>query len=258
MVQRNLGRRVLTLSALAGALLSDVGSATAHPHVWVQSQTSVLYQDSKIIGIRHKWTFDPFYTEMAIAGLDRNGDGDYSREELAELAKVNIDGLKEFGFFTNPKLGSQDLAVGEPTDYHLEYAASDAFPDTPAPSISTGGLPQFGQPSGGKTPDASPPAPLKALSLVFTLPLQQPVLAEARDFSFTVSDPSLFIAFDFAKTDPFTLGSGAPAGCRAELAHEKPDQDVQKLGQAFAAQLGGVPGGAALMTAIKVVCESKS
>ena len=40
------------------------------------------------------------YTAMAVQGLDKNQDGVYSKEELAELAQVNMDGLKEFDFFT--------------------------------------------------------------------------------------------------------------------------------------------------------------
>ena len=50
----------------------------------------------------HKWMFDEFYTAMAIEGLDKNKDGVYDREELAELAKVNIEGLKDFAYFTFP------------------------------------------------------------------------------------------------------------------------------------------------------------
>ena len=33
---------------------------------------------------------------MAVEGLDTNKDGKYSREELAELAKVNVTSLKDF------------------------------------------------------------------------------------------------------------------------------------------------------------------
>ena len=43
---------------------------------------------------------------MAIEGLDKNGDGKYDRQELSELAQVNIDGLKEFNYFTVAKLGT--------------------------------------------------------------------------------------------------------------------------------------------------------
>ena len=95
-------RRVAGLAA--GALMCGglATGAAAHPHVWVTFETTVLYDKGTFAGVRHKWMFDEFYTTMAIEGLDKNKDGIYDREELAELAKVNIDGLKDFAYFTFP------------------------------------------------------------------------------------------------------------------------------------------------------------
>ena len=80
---------------------------------------------------------------MAIEGLDKNKDGVYDREELAELAKVNIDGLKDFSFFTFPALAGKEIKVGEARDYWLEHKDG-------------------------------------VLSLIFTLPFANPVLEEAK------------------------------------------------------------------------------
>ncbi len=66
--------------------------------------------------MRHKWLFDEYYTTMAIEGLDKNKDGVYDREELAELAKVNIEGLKDFAYFTFPGLGGKEIALGASRD----------------------------------------------------------------------------------------------------------------------------------------------
>ena len=90
---------VLILSALA------LPQALAHPHVFIETRTKVLHDKGAFTGVQHSWTFDEYYSATAIDGLDANKDGVYSREELAELAKVNIDGLKEFGFFTFPSTG---------------------------------------------------------------------------------------------------------------------------------------------------------
>jgi hypothetical protein len=59
-----------------------------------------LAPNHQITGIRQAWTFDEFYTAMAVEGLDTNKDGVYSKEELAPLAKVNVESLKEFDYFT--------------------------------------------------------------------------------------------------------------------------------------------------------------
>ena len=112
---------VTVLLAAASLLCGLAPNAQAHPHVWITMETTVLYDNGAFTGLQHKWTFDEFYTAMAIEGLDKNKDGIYDREELSELAKVNIDGLKEFGYFTYPMLAGQDVKLQDARDYWLEH-----------------------------------------------------------------------------------------------------------------------------------------
>lgn len=193
--------RAFGLLVLGAAFLWPIVPAAAHPHVWVTVETTVLYEGGSITGLKHKWAFDDMYTAMAIQGLDANGDGQYSREELAELAQVNIDGLKEFGYFTVAKLGGTAVKAKDPIDYYLEY---------------TDGV----------------------LSLYFTLPFAQPVLADAPDFNFAVFDESFFIAFDFDKDNPVKLSAGAPEGCTPNIGIPENELDQLKaLNESFGGQL---------------------
>jgi ABC-type uncharacterized transport system substrate-binding protein len=208
-----------------------MGPAAAHPHIWVTARTTVLYEHGAIVGLRHAWTFDEYYTAMAIDGLDTNKDGVYSREELAELAKVNIEALKEFGYFTMAKLNGQDLAVEPPKDYYLDHAERKGEPSPPAndPVLPRTGADQIAAAAG---------KPAKELTLYFTLPLAKPVLAEAEGFTFSLGDPTFFIAFEPAATNPVSLGEGAPKGCRvAKLeAVQAPDANPSKPGDLMAGQ----------------------
>ncbi len=218
-MKRKVGNWVGGAVAFAGWLLSGAAPAVAHPHVWVVVEATILFDKGSISGIRHKWTFDDMYTAMAIQGLDANKDGVYDRKELDELAKVNMEGLKEFEYFTYVKLGVQRLKTKPPADYYLEHAKD--------------GL----------------------LSLFFTVPFAQPVLADAQDFGFQVTDPGYFIAFEFAKQEPIKLAEGAPAGCKPSLsAAEKEAAEAQKLGESFFAQMGGNFGVTVAQTA-SVVCK---
>jgi ABC-type uncharacterized transport system substrate-binding protein len=192
--------------ALAIAALGTARDPEAHPHVWVTYETTVVYDKDTLIGFDHVWTFDDMYTAMAIQGLDKDGDGAYSRQELSELAEVNMQGLKDFDYFTYAKLGTADVKMAGPKDAWLEHKNG-------------------------------------ILSLHFRLPLEQPVLAEAEGFTFAVYDPSFFIAFEPEKTDPIKLAAGAPQGCKAAIIEPKPDADSEELkakllNDAFAQQLG--------------------
>ena len=225
------------LSALLA--VAAAGPTQAHPHVWVNVHTTVLYDNGTISGFRHAWTFDEYYSAMAIEGLDTDKDGKYSREELAELAKVNIEGLKEFGYFTVPHLGTEELAVTAPATYWLEYGpkpktANDepAKPTNPAAQVlpRTSGAARIGT-------DAAQPS--QVLTLHFTLPLAKPVLAEAPNFSFQVQDATFFIAFEPVPGEAVVLGPGAPKGCRVIVpAAESAPENPSKTGDLMAPQAG--------------------
>jgi ABC-type uncharacterized transport system substrate-binding protein len=74
-----------------------------------------------------------------------------------------------------------------------------------------------------------------ALSLCFTVLFAQPILAKAEDFAFTVAEPTFFIAFEPAKTDPVQFGEGAPKSCRARIGGGREDNtDAERLVKAFA------------------------
>ena len=64
----------------------------------------------------HHWRFDEGFSAYALQGLDTDRDGKYSADELAPLARENVELLKDFDFFTS-------LSVG---DYQAGFADADA------------------------------------------------------------------------------------------------------------------------------------
>jgi ABC-type uncharacterized transport system substrate-binding protein len=72
-------------------LLCSAMSAQAHPHVWVTTETTILYENGTFVGLSHKWVFDELYSASAVEGLNKNKDGRYDQEELAELAKADVE-----------------------------------------------------------------------------------------------------------------------------------------------------------------------
>jgi ABC-type uncharacterized transport system substrate-binding protein len=108
--------------------------------------------------------------------------------------------MKEFAYFTHAKLGTQEIKFKEPENAWLEHKDG-------------------------------------VLSLYFTMPFDQPVLADAEGLKFAVYDDSFFIAFDLVEKDPVKL-AGAPDGCAANVEVPKEDLDqLQALNDAFGGQL---------------------
>ncbi|PTW63286.1 ABC-type uncharacterized transport system substrate-binding protein [Breoghania corrubedonensis] len=163
---------VLGVSAwILGAL-----PAASHPHVFVEARSELVFdKEARLVSIRHVWRFDPAFTAFAVQGLDANGDGVLTHDELQPLAKVNVESLKEYDFFTYLSVARKDQKFVDPSEYWLDF-------------------------SDGR------------LTLFYTLPLAKPVAVAGKKTILEVYDPSYFVDFSMTKQDPFVL-SDAPAGC---------------------------------------------
>jgi ABC-type uncharacterized transport system substrate-binding protein len=179
------------LAALIG--LAFALPAAAHPHVWVKATSDLVYApDGSITGIRQHWVFDDMFTAFAVQGLESKEKGKFTRTELAPLAKVNIESLKEFAYFTFATADGKKAELAEPLpDYWLDYKDD-------------------------------------VLTLNFTLPFKQPV--KAKDLKIEIYDPTYFIDFELAKDAPVHL-VGAPAQCKfaTELPRELTYAEGKKL-----------------------------
>ena len=199
------GRVVLTAALAVAACFSVAPKAQAHPHVWAAVRTEIVFNEKhQITGVRHAWTFDEFYSAMAVQGLDTNGDGVFSKEELQPLAEVNVKSLKDFDYFTFVHIGDADnLPLKPPEDYSLDYDKS-------------------------------------LITLHFTLPLETPLDPHGQVVTVDVYDPSFFVAFGFATESPVKLSGTPDKGCTAKIKKPDPEseEDAKALSEAFFSQLG--------------------
>jgi ABC-type uncharacterized transport system substrate-binding protein len=186
------------LAALAGLVLA-AGAASAHPHVWVTMHSELVYApDGSVTGVRHAWTFDDMFSVFATQGIEAKKKGEFTREELAPLAEVNVGSLKEYDFFTYANANGKKVEFNEPpAGYYLEYNPKDTV-----------------------------------LTLHFMLPLKAPV--KAKDLTLEVYDREFFVDFSFAEKNPVKL-VGAPAQCKLSVLN--PQQMDAALSQQLS-QLG--------------------
>ena len=165
------------LLALAG--LAFVTPAVAHPHVWIKVTSELIYAaDGSVTGIRHHWQFDDMYSAYAVQGLAAKVKGQFTRAELAPVAKENVTSLKDVGYFTFVTADGAKVTLADPPqDYWLDY--KDAI-----------------------------------LTLNFTVTFKQSV--KAKSLKVEIYDPTYFIDLEFAKGAPVKL-VGAPAQCKGEV-----------------------------------------
>ena len=102
------GRRAV-LPALAIIAFGAASPAQAHPHVWIEMQSDVVFNDQGLIsGVKLTWTFDEGYAQVALDGLDKNGNGTYDPEELEPLTRENLESLKDYGYFTHLRVNGTE------------------------------------------------------------------------------------------------------------------------------------------------------
>ena len=81
--------------------------------------------DGSITGIRHHWAFDDMFSAFATQGIASKEKGKFTREELAPLAKTNIESLKEYKYFNYATADGQKALFRDPLpDYWLDYKDS--------------------------------------------------------------------------------------------------------------------------------------
>lgn len=177
MMHWNPVRRLLAALSLA-LPLAWAAPALAHPHVWVEMRTDIVFDDAGLItGVNVMWTFDDAYAQIALEGMDADKDGVYSPSELEPLTRENLDSLKDYEYFVVMRVNGTKQPLGVARDAGQIYSNDK-------------------------------------LQLHFFVPLQTPVDPKAGEFVVKVYDPEFFIAFDYAKDEPVTTIGAMPQPCK--------------------------------------------
>jgi ABC-type uncharacterized transport system substrate-binding protein len=184
-------RAACALAAAASVTLVSVAPAAAHPHVWVEAKSEIVFDEAqRFAGIRQFWTFDEAYSALMTINLDGDKAGAPDADKLAELAKTNLASIAEFEFFTHAKANGKPVAFGPP--------------EAPRQTFSQG-----------------------RLHLEFLLPLKNP-MAHPKVMVLSVNDPSFFVAFSLAP-GPDAVGLAGPkTGCALNVTRQAQVAEVGK------------------------------
>jgi ABC-type uncharacterized transport system substrate-binding protein len=201
------------------ALMLAAAPAFAHPHVFVTTRTSlVLDKSGSVVAVRHQWTFDDMYSAFVTEGLS-DGDKLATKEQLAPLAKTNVEQLAQYNWFTFVKVSGVKKSFDNPIDYSLEEGQD------------------------------------KLVTLRFTLPLKEPASTK-KAMILQIYDPTYFVDFEPSDKDAVTLVS-APQGCSINQFKPAPLSavDTTKLTESYFTNLSpGADFGIKLATRTIVAC----
>jgi len=145
--------------------------------VWVEMQSDVVFNDQGLItAVNLSWTFDDAYAQLALDGLDADGDGVYSQAEIEPLTKQNMEALKDYDYFTAIRFDGKKQPLAEVTESGQIWSNDK-------------------------------------LQLHFQVPLKVPLDPVKGEFVLKVYDPDFFIALDYVKDDPVAVIGNIPKQC---------------------------------------------
>jgi ABC-type uncharacterized transport system substrate-binding protein len=178
--------------AVISALAAGSPATLAHPHVWVDMQSTIVFTDDGLIkGVDMEWTFDDAYAQMALDGLDMNKDGFYSQDEIAPLTKENIDSLKDYEYFTVMRANGEQLKITPVTDAGQIYSSDK-------------------------------------LTLHFQVPLATPLDPRKAKFTLKVYDPEFFVDLEYSKDDGVDIAGNMPKDCKLAVKPVPTDAELEQ------------------------------
>ncbi len=183
--------RWITAAAAFAMTICAAAPAMAHPHVWIEMRSDVVFDDKGLItGLNLMWTFDDAYAQVALDGLDANADGVFTPQELEPLTKENLQSLKDYDYFTVMRFNGEKQSFG--------------------PIVESGQLWANNK-----------------LQLHFQLPLMTPVDPVKGEFVAKVYDPEFYIAIDYVKDDPVSVTGNMPKNCQLVVMPVPTDAEVE-------------------------------
>ena len=116
--------------------------AAAHPHVWIDAVVEAWFVQGAVTEFRVSWTFDDFFSAMAIDDFDVNRNRTLEDTELQKLASVSEETLATSGYFLHIEIDGSPFAVEAVRDFSavitdkglLRYTFAAALPAPVDPS----------------------------------------------------------------------------------------------------------------------------
>jgi ABC-type uncharacterized transport system substrate-binding protein len=194
-------RAASALAVIFGALLP--GTASAHPHVFIDSRVTFLFAENKIVGFRENWLFDDVFSDQMLQDYDADGDGRFSEAESDKIGAETLPNLAQFHYFTYVWVDGKPLAKIPPKDFHA--TAKD-----------------------------------KLVTFDFMVTLPKPVAPLTQDISLEVNDREYFVEVLLAKDAPITfteLTGAALTGLTCEPSVTKDEKNAYYGGFVYPQQI---------------------
>ena len=168
--------------AFAGLLVAALlaAPACAHPHVTVEANLEIVRNVAgEVIELRHVWRFDELFSSTVLLDYDKNANNALEPDELAEVSKTVTLSLSEQDYYTQVRLGSEDVDFVPPEKIMVDYVDGQVL-------------------------------------MFFSAGFAAPVKTSGEPFKVSVSDPTYYVAMEISDEAAVQV-SGQGAACKVVI-----------------------------------------
>jgi ABC-type uncharacterized transport system substrate-binding protein len=105
------------IAALIFVCLSHRGFS--HPHVFVDAELTIVFDEKGLAGFRQRWLFDEMFSSTMLSNFDKNEDHVLDAHEIGEIKKGGFGNLRNYGYFTHILIDGDIFEV----TYVMEFSA---------------------------------------------------------------------------------------------------------------------------------------
>ncbi|MGD9536724.1 MAG: DUF1007 family protein [Alphaproteobacteria bacterium] len=192
-----LARRLPGMALVLLFMAAGVGAspAAAHPHAWIDLRSTVILDETgSIVALEEEWLFDEFYTLFAMDSLPPSGDSMDKR--LTDLARLNLESLQPYGYFTEVRADDAKVALGTVEEFETALRNGRIW-------------------------------------LRFVLPLGRSIDPRKEQMSFAVFDPSYYIEILHLKDDVIAFRGKEVDGCAGRIIPPTPTDEAIMMAAAL-------------------------
>jgi ABC-type uncharacterized transport system substrate-binding protein len=158
----------ISFCAILVCLFSALPQAQAHPHVFIEEQLGVVFDEKGLSGIKVRWKFDEMYSSMIAGDYDLNRNGKLEAKEVTAIKDKVFSNFAASSYFCFIKIENQPFKVTYIKDFKAVLDNNE-------------------------------------LIYEFFIPCHVPAARNLRKVSVATYDPSYYHAISFAEKDPVFL-----------------------------------------------------
>jgi len=110
-------RKIFLIGIILFTISSNTVPSWPHPHVFVDSTVTIVFDEKGIAGFEIRWAFDEMFSSMIILDFDTNGNSRFESSEVENVKSDAFSNLRKFDYFTHIKINGTPFKVKYVTDF---------------------------------------------------------------------------------------------------------------------------------------------